>query len=209
MQGVGRNDAAFEREHLQHFQRPLGLVAARCLAGSKRHARFGGEDIDHVQRRSAAAALVGSSYRLAIDCHHTGELDPVGLGEGCHKASEGLLECRRVERVEHAAECVVTGNSMLQSKELPQQLLLGGREHLHVRRALSAAQDRGQCNDDDVQQIVQRVGCAWVGHRAENIADLAHRTPSANRESPSESISSARAMPSANPHAIPLPSRGG
>ena len=91
MQGVGGNDAAFERKHLQHLQGTLGLVAARRLAGGQGHAGFGREDIDHVQWRGAAAAFVGPSNRFAIDCHHTGELDPVGLGECGHKA-EGPLK---------------------------------------------------------------------------------------------------------------------
>src|SRR5437879_5573414 len=84
---------------------------------------------------------------------------------------------------------------MLQSKESPQQLFLGRCKHLHVRRALPATQDRGQRDDDDVQQIVQRVRCTRIGQRTEDIADIAHRAPSANREPSSESISPARATP--------------
>ena len=208
VQGVRGNDTAFERKHLQHFQGALGLVAARRLARGQGHAGFGSEDIDHVQRRSAAAPLVGPSNRLAIDRHHPGELDPVGLCKCCHKASKGPLESLRIERVEDPAEGIVTGNSVRQSKELPQQLFFGGCKHLHIRRTLSPTQHRGQCDDDDVEQIVQRIGRARVGQCLEYLSDSLHWTPSASRESPSESISLARAIPPSNPHAIPLPWRG-
>src|SRR3989442_3105456 len=84
---------------------------------------------------------------------------------------------------------------MLQSKESPQQLFLGRCKHLHVRRALPATQDRGQRDDDDVQQIVQRVRGTLIGQRTEDIADIAHRAPAANRQPSSESISPALATP--------------
>jgi hypothetical protein len=184
MQGVGSNDAAFERKHLQHFQRTLRLVAARRLARGQRHAGFGGEDIDHVQRRGTAASLVCPSNRLAIDCHHAGKLDPVGLGECGHKASEGPLESLRIERVEDAAERVVIGDSMWQSKELPQQLFFGGCKHLYIRRPLSSSHSMVA----NAMTITSNKSCSALGARgsgkALNILRIFCIGPSWRIESP-------------------------
>ena len=136
-----------------------------------------------MQWRGAAAAFVGPSNCFAIDCHHTGELDPIGFGKCGHKASEGSLESLRIERVEDSAKRVVTGDSAWQAKELPQQLFFGGCNPLHIRRPSSSAQYGGQCDDHDVQQVVQRVGRAWIGQGTEHLANFVHRTPFAYWES--------------------------
>ena len=125
MQRIGGDDAAFERQHLQHFQGTLRLVAAGRLARGQHHPGFRGEDVDHLQRRAALAALVGAAQRFAVDRHHAGELDPVGLGKRRHEPPEMLLEGLRVQSAEHPAEGIVAGDAVLQPQELPQQLFLG------------------------------------------------------------------------------------
>ena len=92
MQRIASNDTAFERQHAQNFQRSFGLIAAGRFARRQGHPGFGREDIDHVQRRAAFAALVSASQRLAIDGNDAGELDPMGLGEGCRELPKGFVE---------------------------------------------------------------------------------------------------------------------
>ena len=162
-----------------------------------------------MQWRAAPASLVGTTDGLAIDGHHPGKLDPVGFGECCHEASEGFLERLRVQSLEYTAERVVAGNAVLEYQEFLQQLSLRAAKQRHVCRTFGSAQDRGQRNDKNIEQIVQRIGRARIGQTAEDFAEFAHRNPLAIRESSSESISLPAATPNANPHAIPLPSRGG
>ena len=51
MQRIGRNNAAFEVQQIQHLQGACSLVATRGLALSQAHPRLRRPDIDHVQRR--------------------------------------------------------------------------------------------------------------------------------------------------------------
>ena len=205
MQRIGGDDAAFEREHPQHVERAFGLVAARRLARRQREAGFCRKDIDHLQRRAALAALVGATQRLAVDRHDPGELDPVGLGKRRHEPPEHLLEGLRVEVTEHAAECIVTGNAMLQRQELPQQPLLGATEQRHVAAAFASAQDGRQSNEQDFPQFVLCVRGPCIRQFPRDLLEFDHPTPPVFRESSSESISRANAIAASNPYAIPLP----
>ena len=136
MQRIASNDTAFERQHAQNFQRSFGLVAAGRLARCQGHPGFGREDIDHVQRRGAFAALVGASQRFAVEGDDAGELDPVGLGEGCHEPPKVLSKASG-SKPQYPAERVVARDAVLQRQELPQQLLLRARKQRHVGRAFA------------------------------------------------------------------------
>jgi hypothetical protein len=87
MQGIGGNDAAFERQHPQRIQRTLGLIAAGRLARRQHHPRFRGKNIDHLQRSGTLAPLVGATQSLSVDrCEwRSGQIPNtatgVGLGE--------------------------------------------------------------------------------------------------------------------------------
>ena len=208
MQRIAGNDTVFERQHVQDVQRPFGFVAARCLARGQCHSGFDRKDIDHVQRRSASAALVGASQRFAVDSDDAGKLDPVGLGEGCHERPKGLLEGLRVQRPQYTAERVVARDAAPQRQELPQQFLLRASKQRHVGCALRPTQRRGQRDDDDVEQIVKGIGRPWIRQVSENLPEFLHWTPPAIRESSSESTLLATATSISHPHAIPLPRKG-
>src|SRR6202011_122639 len=170
---------------------------------------FGREDIDHVQRRGASAALVGASQRFAVDSNDASKLDPVGLGEGCHERPKGLLEGLRVQRPQYSAERVVARDAALQRQQLPQQVLLRASKQRHVGCALRPTQRRCQRNDDDVEQIVNGIGCPRVRQVSENLSEFLHWASPAIREPSSESTLLAAATLISNPHAIPLPGGGG
>src|SRR5439155_3640512 len=78
----------------------------------------------------------------------------------------------------------------------------------HVRAGLPAAQHRRQCDDQNLQQIVPRIGRPRVRHPSKNLLELPHPTPSPLWESSSESMLQNNAIEAANPYAIPLPLRG-
>jgi hypothetical protein len=205
MQRIGRDDAAFEGKQRQYLQRPLGFVAARSLLLGKRHPRLHRPDVDHVQRFVARTALEGASQCLAVDRHHAGEIEPVGLGKGRHEASECGLEGTRLEQTEHAAEGIVTGNPVLQPQRQPQQSFLGLPELRHVRAGLCSAQHRRQGDNQYFQQIAPRIGRPRVRQTPKNLLELLHPTPSTMWEPFSESNLRNNAIEAANPYAIPLP----
>jgi hypothetical protein len=208
MQGIGGNDAAFERQHSQRVHRTLGLVAAGRLARRQYHPRFRGKDIDHLQRSGALAPLVGAAQSLSVDGHDPCEVEPVGLGEGRHERPESFLESSRLQSMEHAPERVVAGNAVFQPQELPQNLFLRATEQRHVRRALGTAQHASQRDDQDLEQFVLRVGGSRIDQASEHLLEFLHRTPLAIRESPSESMLLAGTIPHTNPYAIPLHAAG-
>jgi hypothetical protein len=162
-----------------------------------------------VKRFVARTALEGASQRLAVDCHHACEIEPVGLGKGRHEASECRFEGIRLEQTEHTAEGVVTGNSVLQPQKQPQQPFLGLPKLRHIRAGLCSAQHRRQGDDQYFLQIVPRVGRPRIRQTSKNLLELPHPTPSAMWEPFSESILRSNAIEAVNPYAIPLPSRGG
>jgi hypothetical protein len=161
-----------------------------------------------MQRFVARAALEGASQRLAVDRDHAGEIEPVGLGKRRHEAPECSLEGSRLEQTEHATEGVVTGNPVLQPQKQPQQLFLAFSELRHVRAGLRPAQDRRQCDDQYLHQIVTRIGRPRVRQSSKNLLELPHSTPSALWESFSESILQNNAIGAPKPYAIPLPLAG-
>ena len=142
-------------------------------------------DIDHLQRRGAAASLVSSAQGLAVDGQYAGKVQSVEFGKSHHEPAKCLFESARVEQAEHTTERVVAGNAVLQSKNLPQQLF---PKPLHVARAFRAAENRRQCNEQYLQQFVLSIGRSRVCQPFENLLELAHPTPLEIRESSSESI---------------------
>ncbi len=208
MQRVGGNDATFEGQKLEHFQSTRRLVAASRFLLGHSHAGIHRKDVDHVQRRGSATAFVGAAQGLAVDCHHPGEFDPIGLGKGRHETTKCLLEGFRVEQTEHPAEGVVARDAMLQAEKPSQQFLLGLPELGHVRATVRAAQHCRQRNDQYLHQIVPRIVGPRVPQPTKNLLEFAHPTPSTMRESLSESILRTKAIGSSNPYAIPLGSAG-
>jgi len=108
-----------EGQERQNLQCPSRLVAAGSLLLGKRHSRLHCKDVDQVQGFVARTALEGASQRLAVDRHHAGEIEPVGLGKGRHEAPECRFEGFRLEQAEHTTEGVVTRNPMLQAQKQP------------------------------------------------------------------------------------------
>src|SRR5260370_10072389 len=98
---------------------------------------------------------------------------------------------------------------MLQVQDLPQQAFFGPAELGHVRAGLRPAQQRGQRNEQNVQQLVLGIVRPRIGQPSENFLESPHRTLPVLRESSSESILRVGAIPLSNPYAIPLPSTGG
>jgi hypothetical protein len=208
MQRIRCDDAAIERQQLQHLQGAGGLVAAASFLLSNCHSRLDSPDIDHVQRRSALAAREGAAQRFAIDGHHAAELNLMRLRKGRHETPERSLESLRLEQAEHAAEGVVTGNPMLQAEKQSQQVFLGLPELGHVRAGIRPTQHRRQRNNQYLHQIVPRIVGPRVRQPSKNLLEFAHPTPSAIKESFSESILPNKAIGSSNPYAIPLPRSG-
>src|SRR5260370_23790062 len=97
---------------------------------------------------------------------------------------------------------------MLQVQDLPQQAFFGPAELGHVRAGLRPAQQRGQRNEQNVQQLVLGIVRPRIGQPSENFLEFPHRTLPVLRESSSESILRGGAIPLSNPYAIPLPWRG-
>ena len=187
MQRIGGNDAALEAQHRQHLQGALGFVAAGCLARRQGHPRLRSEDIDHVQRRGALASLVGPAQRLAVDRDDTGEVQPIEFGKRHHEIPKNLLERLRVEQAEYPAECIVAGYPMLEPQELSQQSLLGTAEYRHVGSTLRTAQRCQHGDEQNLQQLVLRIGCSRISQPSENLLEFAHSTPLAFREPSTES----------------------
>jgi hypothetical protein len=119
MQRVGGNDAAFEGQKIQYFQSPRRLVPARRFLLGQSHPGFDRKDIDQLQRCGLAAALVGPAQGLAVDGHHPGEFETIGLGKSRHETTKGEFKGLRLEQTEHPAERVVARNAMLQAKQEP------------------------------------------------------------------------------------------
>src|SRR5207244_645918 len=104
---------------------------------------------------------------------------------------------------------VVARNAVLQRQELPQQLFLRASKQRHVGGAFRPTQHCSQRDDNDVEQIVTGIGRPRVRQASEEPLEFLHWTPPAIRESPSESMLLADATSLSNPHAIPLPRKGG
>src|SRR5207253_710972 len=79
----------------------------------------------------------------------------------------------------------------------------------HVGGAFRPTQHCSQRDDNDVEQIVTGIGRPRVRQASEEPLEFLHWTPPAIRESPSESMLLADATSLSNPHAIPLPHKGG
>src|SRR6202140_3506308 len=208
MQRIGGNDAAVQRQKVQHFQGTCRLVATRRFLLGQSHPGIHRKDVDQVQRRGLSAAFVGAAQGLAIDGHHPGKLEPVGLGKGRHEAAEREFEGLRLEQAEPPAERIVARDAMLQPKEKPQQPFLRMPEVRHIRARLRSAQRRRQRDEQHLQQIVPGIVRARVRQPPKGLLELLHPTPSMIWESSSESVLPSNAIASENPYAIPLPHAG-
>src|SRR6202142_172953 len=209
MQRVGGNDAAFEAQKVQHFQCPRRLVPARRFLLGQSHPGFDRKDVDQLQRCGLAAALVGPAQGLAVDGHHPGEFETIGLGKGRHETAKGEFKGLRLEQTEHPAERVVARNAMLQAKQEPQQPFLRPSKLFHLRATPGPAYNRSQRDEQHFQQIVPCIVRTRVDQPPKGLLELPHPTPSMIREPTSESVLPSNAIASENPYAIPLPWRGG
>ena len=84
------------------------------------------------------------------------------LGKRCHEPLEGSTKLVGVEQTEQATERIVAGQAVLQLQEAPEEWLFGNRKCCHMRRTLTAAQDRAQ---GDHQQFVKVVEAGIAGPR--------------------------------------------
>jgi hypothetical protein len=135
----------------------LDFAPAFAGAGSggdlrQHHALLAPPGADHVQRRLAAGAIERTPENLAID----GNNPLTGLGKRRHEALKAGAELIRIETAEQAAEGVVAGRAVRQIEELAQEKFLGLGEQGHVHRALAAAQNRAQRDDQQSVEIMQR-----------------------------------------------------
>jgi hypothetical protein len=85
VQRIGRNDAAVEAQQIQHFQCTRGFVAAWGFALCQRHAGLHRKDVDQLQWRRFSAAFVGPAHGLAIDRHHSREIEPLAFANAAMK----------------------------------------------------------------------------------------------------------------------------
>ena len=208
MQRVGGNDAAFEGQKVQHFQSPRRLVPARRFLLGQSHPGFDRKDVDQLQRCGLATALVGPAQRLAVDGHHPGEFETIGLGKGRHETAKGEFKGLRLEQTEHPAERVVARNAMLQAKQEPQQPFLRPSKLFHLRATASSAYNRSQRDEQHFQQIVPCIIRTRIRQSPKSLLELPHPTPSMIREPTSESVLPSNAIASEIPYAIPLRLRG-
>ena len=81
-----------------------------------------------------------AAQHLAIDRHDALTL----LGECRHEALERRTELGRIEQPEQPTECVMAGQTVVQTEELAQEWLFRLGEFGHVRRVLTAAQHRAE-----------------------------------------------------------------
>src|SRR5205085_7145924 len=88
MKRIGGNDAALQREQLEHFQGAGCLVPAGRLLLCQRDACVHRKDVDQLQRTCTSATLVGAAQSLAVDRHHASEAETIGFGEAGHEAAE-------------------------------------------------------------------------------------------------------------------------
>jgi len=193
----------------QCFQHTRALVATGGLALRQADPGLDRPDVDHVQRGAVPATLERPAQSLAIDCHHTCQVELVGLGKSRDKAPECFLEGLRRQQAEYPAEGVVAGDAVLQTQQQPQKPFLALAELGHLRAAFRAAQRRGQRDEHNFKQIVPRIVRTWVRQSPENSPESLHPTPPDGQEISSESKSLGCAIWSKNPYAIPLPLRGG
>jgi len=204
MQGVGRDDAALQREQLQHLQGASHLVAVGRQTLRNGQPGLGRKHVDQMQRRAAPATLEGAAQGLAVHGHDT----PQGLGEVPHEAAQSRLEGLRIEQAEHPAEGVVAWNAVFQAQDLAQQGLLGAAEQGHVGAALRPAQHRSQGDEQDLHQIVLRVGGPRIRNLRKAFPEGLHRPLSSARKRPSEASLPLACKTPAPPHAIALPQGG-
>ena len=155
-----------------------------------------------------STALMGAAQCLAVDGDHAGELESIGLGEGRHEAPEREFKGFRLEQTEHPAEPVVARYAVFQTKEEPQQSFLRPSELLHLGALPTSAHNRGQRDEQRLQQIVPRIAGTRVRQLPKGLPEPLHPTPTMIRESSSESVLPSKAIVSANPYAIPLAESG-
>jgi hypothetical protein len=96
-------------------------------------------------------AIEGAAQSLPVD----GDNAWLSLGKSCHEPLEGSAELLRVEQAEQAAERIMAGQTVLELEDAAQEWLLRNRECCHVRRTLTAAQDRAQGNHQQFVKVVQ------------------------------------------------------
>src|SRR5262249_48256213 len=126
-----------------------------------------------------------------------------------HEAPECGFERTRIEQSEYAAERIVARYPMLQTQNQPQQPFFGKAKSPHVRARRCPAHQSRQRNKQNFQKIVSRVLGPRVRQGSKSLPEVAHPTPSAIRESPSESSFRTNAIGTSSPNAIPLPCGGG
>lgn len=208
MQGVGGDDAAFQRHGFQRRQGRRHFVAARRVAARQRQSGLGVPDADHQGRHEGAAALVAAPQALAVDSHDAfGRRKPEPGAKRRPKPGERLSHLRRIEQAEQATEAVMARRAMRQIDDLRQLRLIGGGEIGDVDAGLGPAQSRRKRDKQHRRQIVPCVEVARIADLTKNGDQrLQSRLPS-NQEASSESTfpSNATALYSS---AIPLQSRG-
>ena len=155
--------AAVQLQQRQSLLSAQDLVAARGEALAYHQPGVGRPDVDQVQRRGLAPALVSPAQRLAIDRHDTLQL----AGEGGGELREGRLERLRLQEPEHPAEGVMARRTMRQLHHLPQHPELRLRELRHVGAVFRSAQHRRQRHEHQLQKIVPGVTRSGIGNPSE------------------------------------------
>ncbi len=138
MQRVGGNDAVFERQKLEHFQSTRRLVATSRFLLGQSHAGVHRKDIDQLQWRGLSAAFVSSAQGLAVDCHHPGKFEPIGLGKGRHEARNALSKVSGFSRRNTRLKVSWLGMPCSRRRSSRSRPSFGLPELGHVRATVSA-----------------------------------------------------------------------
>ena len=99
----------------------------------------------------ARLAVVGTAHRPAVDGRH---FPWQQLGHRSGPLHETPLELLRVQPGEDLAESVVGRDAVGQFQEGPEPLFLALAGQFHVDPGVSAADDRTNCDGNDVQQLM-------------------------------------------------------
>jgi hypothetical protein len=149
---VGGHDGTLQRQHLQQLRHRGNLVRLGVCGDLSQHQTLlAAPGTDHMQSGLTTGAIEGAAQSLPVD----GDNAWLSLGKRCDEPLEGSAELSGVEQAEQSAERIVAGQAVLELQEAPQERLLRNRKCRHVRRTLTAAQDRAQGDDQQLVEVVQ------------------------------------------------------
>src|SRR5882762_9944732 len=177
MNGISRDDAAFERHAFEQPDRGFGLAARPGLRLGKGHAHGHAPHRDHHGGHMSTALFVGALEAFTVD-RQDGSAGggPQRPPESLHEAGKRALQGDRVEPTQHPAECVVAGDAVLEFEDGAKKSFLLTTEFRHLDAGLSPAKHGGECDEQHVAQVMPRINVARIRYRFEDDREIAHRS---------------------------------